>query len=83
MSSIRTVFVFALAAASFTPVYVLEFCHSTDSDCRTHDNMASDSVKSRWNMSFSSLIQDLDQFNVSCQKLIGKGDPCLHFLFKL
>lgn len=82
MSSIHTVLIFALVTASFTPVYVLEFCLSTDSDCHTDDNMASDSVKSRWNMSFPNLIQDLDQFNMSCQKLIGKGDPCLHFLFK-
>lgn len=83
MSSIHTVLVFALvAAASFTPVYALEFCQSTDRDCHSDDNMASDTVKSRWNMRASNLIQDLDQFNVSCKKLTGKTDSCLSIFFK-
>lgn len=71
MCSIHTVLVFALAAAaSFTPVYVLEFCQSTDCDCHSHDRIASDTVVSRWNRSVSDLIQHLDQFSVSCKKLI-------------
>lgn len=75
MCSIHTVLVFALVAAnSFTPVYVLESCQSTDRDCHSHDEKAPDTVKSRWNMSVSKLIQDLDQFRVSCKKLIGKTD---------
>ncbi|XP_029384769.1 uncharacterized protein LOC115060800 [Echeneis naucrates] len=68
--------VFALSAAwSFTPVYAEDFCQSTDSHCRSHDDAASNSrpsshmVKSRWNMNVSNLIQDLDQFRVSCKKL--------------
>ncbi|KAG8009591.1 Selenoprotein O [Nibea albiflora] len=32
--------------------------------------MAPDAIKSRWNMSASTLMQDLDQFSVSCTKLI-------------
>ncbi|KAK9527528.1 hypothetical protein VZT92_014082 [Zoarces viviparus] len=69
------VLVFALVAAcSFTPVHVLEFC--TDRDCPSHDNTASNSqlspntFRSRWNISVSNLIQDLDRFRVSCKKLI-------------
>ncbi|XP_040921735.1 protein adenylyltransferase SelO-like isoform X2 [Toxotes jaculatrix] len=76
MWSIYTALVFALVAASrFTPVYVLEFCQSTDPDC--HDDTASNShrsphtVKSRWNVSVSNLMQDLGQFRVSCKKLIA------------
>lgn len=73
MSSTHTVLVFALvAASSFIPVYVLEFCQMTDRDCYSDDKMASDTVKTRWNVSVSDLIQDLDQFSVSCKKLIGK-----------
>uniref|UniRef100_A0A8C9ZPQ9 Selenoprotein O n=1 Tax=Sander lucioperca TaxID=283035 RepID=A0A8C9ZPQ9_SANLU len=73
------VLVFALVvASSFTYVRVLEFCQSTRHDCNSeiHDNKGSKSklsqhtVKSRWNMSVSNLIQDLDQFRVSCKKLI-------------
>ena len=72
--------VFALvAASSFTSVHVLEFCQSTDRDCHgdNHDNMASNSqpslhtVKSRWNVSVSNLIKDLEQLKVSSKKLIG------------
>ncbi|GAA6213575.1 uncharacterized protein LOC108899996 [Lates japonicus] len=77
MWSIYSVLVFALAAASsFTPVYVLEFCQSPDSDCHSDDDTASNSqssphtAKSRWNVSASNLVQDLDQFRVSCKKLI-------------
>ncbi|XP_038587256.1 protein adenylyltransferase SelO-like [Micropterus salmoides] len=67
----QTVLVFALVAAtSFSPVYVLEFCQSTDPGCQSHDKKLSDAVKSRWNTSASYLIQDLDQFSVSCKKLI-------------
>lgn len=57
-------------------MYVLDFCQSTDADCHTHDATASNSqpspqtVKSRWNMNVSHLINDLDQFKVSCKKLI-------------
>lgn len=66
--------VFALvAASSFTSVHVLEFCQSSDGDCHNHDdNTASNTVKSRWNVSVSNLIQDLEQFRVCCKKLIGK-----------
>ncbi|XP_028288606.1 protein adenylyltransferase SelO, mitochondrial-like isoform X2 [Parambassis ranga] len=70
---------FAVTAAwSFTPVYVLEFCHGTDSaDC--HDNTAANSqpssrftpIKSRWNMSDSNLLQSLDRFRVSCGKILA------------
>ncbi|XP_054479120.1 protein adenylyltransferase SelO-like isoform X2 [Anoplopoma fimbria] len=70
--------IFALVAAtSFPPVHVLEFC--TDRDCHSdsHDNMASstsqlseNTFKSRWNISVSNLMQDLDKFRVSCKKLI-------------
>ncbi len=74
MGSIDTLVVLALVAASFTPVYVIEFCQSSDNDCHSHDKMASDAVKNRWNMSVSHLIQDLDQFHVSCKKLLGKTD---------
>ncbi|XP_076617941.1 protein nucleotidyltransferase YdiU-like [Chaetodon auriga] len=71
MSSIHTVLVFALlSAASFTPVYLLEFCQNTDSDCNSHDKTASDAVRSRWNVTVSNLIQDLGRFSVSCKKLI-------------
>ncbi|KAM3593455.1 uncharacterized protein V6R79_013326 [Siganus canaliculatus] len=71
MFSHHTMLVFALvAAASFAPVYNLDFCQSTDADCHSHDEKPSDSIKSRWNMSVSNLIQDLDQFSVSCQKLL-------------
>lgn len=70
MSSIHTVLVFALlSAASFTPVCLLEFCQSTDSDCHSHDKTASD-VRSRWSVTVSQLIQDLGRFSVSCKKLI-------------
>ncbi|TMS09289.1 UPF0061 protein [Larimichthys crocea] len=72
MSSVHTVLVFALvAAASVTPVYALEFCQSTDSDCHGHDKkMSPDAIRSRWNVNASNLMQDLDQFSVSCTKLI-------------
>ncbi|XP_039982559.1 protein adenylyltransferase SelO-like [Xiphias gladius] len=77
MRSICRVLVFALAAAScFTPVHVPEFCQGAGPDCHSHDDTASDSqppprtVKSRWNISVSDLIQALDQFRVSCKKLI-------------
>ncbi|XP_042254887.1 protein adenylyltransferase SelO-like [Thunnus maccoyii] len=77
MWSIYKVLVFALvAASSFTPVYFLEFCRTTDPDCHSHDNTASNTqpsphtFKSRWNMSAANLTQDLDQFRVSCKKLI-------------
>uniref|UniRef100_UPI0037E9B91C protein adenylyltransferase SelO-like n=1 Tax=Semicossyphus pulcher TaxID=241346 RepID=UPI0037E9B91C len=71
MCNIHTVLVFAVVlAASFTPVHVLEFCQSTDRDCHSHDKTSSDTIKSRWNRTVSNLIQDLDQFSVSCEKLI-------------
>ncbi|XP_071340827.1 protein adenylyltransferase SelO-like isoform X2 [Trachinotus anak] len=72
MWSIHRVVVFALAAASsFTPVYAQEFSQSTDPDCHSHDSQRSPhTVKSRWNMSVSNLIQDPDQLRVSCKKLI-------------
>ncbi|KAL7373569.1 hypothetical protein ABVT39_009747 [Epinephelus coioides] len=77
MQSSYKVLAFALvAASSFTSVHVLEFCQSTDSDCHSHDSTASDNqlsphtVKSRWNISVSNLLKDLDQFRVSCKKLI-------------
>ncbi|XP_073344544.1 protein adenylyltransferase SelO-like isoform X2 [Pagrus major] len=68
--TIHTVVFALVAAASFSPVHVLEFCQSSDRDCHSHDKTTSDSVKSRWNISASNLIQDLDQFRVSCRKLI-------------
>ncbi|XP_053198546.1 protein adenylyltransferase SelO-like isoform X2 [Scomber japonicus] len=77
MWSIYKVLVFALvSASSFTPVYALDFCQTTDPDCNSHDNIASNTqqslhtFKSRWNMSAANLIQHLDQFTVSCKKLI-------------
>ncbi|XP_070784268.1 protein adenylyltransferase SelO-like [Enoplosus armatus] len=71
MCSIHTVLVFALVATtSFTPVYVLEFCQRTDPDCHSHDKKASDTFKSRWNVNVSNLIKDLNQFSVSCKKLM-------------
>ncbi|CAK6968564.1 protein adenylyltransferase SelO-like isoform X1 [Scomber scombrus] len=77
MWSIYKVLVFALvSASSFTPVYVLDFCQTTDPDCHSHDSTASNTqqsqhtFKSRWNMSAANLIQDLDQFTVSCKKLM-------------
>uniref|UniRef100_A0A3P8SP37 Selenoprotein O n=1 Tax=Amphiprion percula TaxID=161767 RepID=A0A3P8SP37_AMPPE len=69
-------FVFALvAASSFTPVYVLDFCQNTDADCHRHDAASNNqpspqTVKSRWNRNVSHLLHDLDQFKVSCRKLI-------------
>ncbi|KAM6971064.1 protein adenylyltransferase SelO-like [Tautogolabrus adspersus] len=67
MCSIHTVLVLAvLAAVNFTPVHVLEFCQSTDNDCHNHDMKASNTFKSRWNMS----VSNLDQISVSCTKLI-------------
>ncbi|XP_068438376.1 protein adenylyltransferase SelO-like [Clinocottus analis] len=69
------VLVFALvAASSFTPVHVLEVC--TDHDCFSQDSTASGSqlssntFKSRWNINISKLMHDLDQFRVSCNKLL-------------
>ncbi|XP_041669640.1 protein adenylyltransferase SelO-like isoform X2 [Cheilinus undulatus] len=59
-----------LAAVSFTPVHVQEFCQSTNSDCPSHDKNPSDTFRSRWNISVLNLIEDLDQFRVSCKKLI-------------
>lgn len=75
MSSIHTVLVFALVAGGhFTPVLALEFCLSADDDCHSQVKTASDTVKSRWNMTGSGLIEDLNQFKVSCKKLMGKVD---------
>uniref|UniRef100_A0A8D2ZYK2 Selenoprotein O n=1 Tax=Scophthalmus maximus TaxID=52904 RepID=A0A8D2ZYK2_SCOMX len=75
MWSVYRLLVFALAAASrLAPAHVLEFCHS--SDCHRDDDTASNgqpapnTVRSRWNMSVSGLVRDLDQFRVSCKKLI-------------
>ncbi|CAJ1082663.1 protein adenylyltransferase SelO-1%2C mitochondrial-like [Xyrichtys novacula] len=66
MSSIHTVFVFAVVAAvSVPPVHVLEFCQSTDPDCHSHDTF-----RSRWNKSVSNLTQNLDRFSISCKKLM-------------
>ncbi|XP_041817121.1 protein adenylyltransferase SelO-like [Chelmon rostratus] len=71
MSNLHTLLVFALvAAASFTPVHLLEFCQSSDHSCHSPDKTASDAGKSRWNMNVSNLIQDLDLFSMSCKKLI-------------
>nr|XP_019958734.1 PREDICTED: uncharacterized protein LOC109639617 isoform X1 [Paralichthys olivaceus] len=75
MWSIYRLLVFA-AASGFTPVHVLEFCHSDGPDCLSDGDAASNSrssqrsVKSRWNATVSNLIQDLDQFRVSCKKII-------------
>uniref|UniRef100_A0AAQ4P5Y7 Selenoprotein O n=1 Tax=Gasterosteus aculeatus aculeatus TaxID=481459 RepID=A0AAQ4P5Y7_GASAC len=66
------VMLFALvAASSFTPVCVLQFCTDGDGDCHRHDATASSSrppntFTSRWNASASNL----DRFRVSCKKLI-------------
>ncbi|XP_042366425.1 protein adenylyltransferase SelO-like [Plectropomus leopardus] len=77
MWSPAKVLVFALvAASSFISVHLLEFCQSPEGDCHSPDNTASSSqlspqtVKSRWNISVSNLIKDLNQFRVSCKKLI-------------
>lgn len=73
MSSIHMVLVLAVVAAGrFTPVLALEFCLSADDDCHSQVKTALDIVKSRWNMSGSGLIEDLNQFKVSCKKLMGK-----------
>lgn len=78
MSNIYAVLVFALVeAAGITPVYVLEFCHSSGRDCRSLDKKASDTVQYRWNARIPNLIQELDQFAVSCNKLIGKPNSYL------
>ncbi|XP_034416198.1 protein adenylyltransferase SelO-like [Cyclopterus lumpus] len=57
-----------VAASSFTPVHVLEFC--PDNDCHGHDDTSPNAFKSRWNISVSNLMQDLGQFRVSCKKLL-------------
>ncbi|KAM9839173.1 protein adenylyltransferase SelO-like [Aulostomus maculatus] len=63
MWSVPDVLVFALAAASsVTPAHPLEFCSPTDPECLGHDVAAS-----RWTR---NLTQNLDQFRVSCKKLI-------------
>ncbi|XP_034022311.1 protein adenylyltransferase SelO-like isoform X2 [Thalassophryne amazonica] len=61
-----------VAAVIFHSVHVLEFCESSGHDCHSEDVMASsqDTIKSRWNMSFTNLIHDLDDFRLSCNKLI-------------
>lgn len=75
MSSIHAVLVFALVAAGrFTHVLALESCLSADDDCHGQVKTAWDTVKSRWNMSGFGLIQDLNQFRVSCKKLMSKVD---------
>lgn len=63
----------AVFVALFTPAY-LQFCHSVDGDCHSHDKSTSDSGRSRWNAHVSHLIKDLDRFKVSSKKLIGKSD---------
>uniref|UniRef100_A0A672ZCM8 Selenoprotein O n=1 Tax=Sphaeramia orbicularis TaxID=375764 RepID=A0A672ZCM8_9TELE len=55
---------------------MLDFCQSSDLDCHNHD-MSSDiqpsahTYKSRWNISVTNLMKDLDHFRVSSKKLIG------------
>uniref|UniRef100_A0A669CUH1 Selenoprotein O n=1 Tax=Oreochromis niloticus TaxID=8128 RepID=A0A669CUH1_ORENI len=77
MWSTCTALVFALvAASSFTSVYVLEFCQNISPECHSDDNTASNSqsslhtVKSKWTLNASSLMHDLNQFRVSCKKLL-------------
>uniref|UniRef100_A0A3B4ZN00 Selenoprotein O n=2 Tax=Stegastes partitus TaxID=144197 RepID=A0A3B4ZN00_9TELE len=76
MWGIYRALVFALvAASSFTPVRVLEFCQSTDPDCHSHDTASDvqpspEAVKSRWSRNVSNVIHDLDEFKVSCKKLM-------------
>ncbi|XP_024910482.1 uncharacterized protein LOC103377350 isoform X2 [Cynoglossus semilaevis] len=76
MWNILRVFVFALAAtSSITPVCLLEFCPSLDPDCHNDDNTASEAesyshTASRWNANATNLLQDLDQWRVSCEKLL-------------
>ncbi|KAM3860362.1 protein adenylyltransferase SelO-like [Diretmus argenteus] len=68
MWSIHSVFVCILVAGAslVKPVYVLEFCESTDHDCHSHDDTVSPSL----NVSFINHMHDLDHFKVSCKKLI-------------
>ncbi|XP_074549640.1 protein nucleotidyltransferase YdiU-like [Halichoeres trimaculatus] len=66
MLSLRSVLVFAvLSASGLTPARSLEVCHGPDHDCP-----GPDSFRSRWKPSVSNLTQDLDQFRVSCRKLM-------------
>ncbi|XP_037311959.2 protein adenylyltransferase SelO-like isoform X2 [Pungitius pungitius] len=73
-SPFKVMLIALVAASSFTPVCVLEFC--SDSECHSHDATAPSSrpppnaFKSRWNASASNLLRDLDRFTVSCKKLI-------------
>lgn len=83
MWSTCTALVFALvAASSFTPAYVLELCQNISPECHSDHNTASNSqssshtVKSKWTLDASSLMHDLNQFRVSCKKLLGKTDSC-------
>ncbi|XP_068604379.1 protein adenylyltransferase SelO-like [Brachionichthys hirsutus] len=66
MSTLHLVLVFAL----FSRVYVLEFCQNGVSECTADERTPLDGVRSRWNASVSNLRRDLDQFIVSCEKLL-------------
>ncbi|XP_068199623.1 protein adenylyltransferase SelO-like [Antennarius striatus] len=71
MSTLHLVLAFAL----FSPVYGLEFCQSGGSECDTDERGALDSVQSRWNVRVTKLRQDLDQFVLSCKKLLETFPP--------
>ncbi|XP_015246128.1 PREDICTED: UPF0061 protein YdiU isoform X2 [Cyprinodon variegatus] len=68
--------VFVVAASTFTPVYVLESCQTSDLDCGRHEGATSDSRSSaetaqmRWKEAGSNLTQHLELFRLSCEKLI-------------
>ncbi|XP_029978708.1 uncharacterized protein LOC115410981 isoform X2 [Sphaeramia orbicularis] len=76
MRTFHRALVFALIAVNIlSPIYMLDFCQSSDLDCHNHD-MSSDiqpsahTYKSRWNISVTNLMKDLDHFRVSSKKLI-------------
>lgn len=79
--------VFVVAASTFTPVYVLESCQTSDLDCGRHEGATSDSRSSaetaqmRWKEAGSNLTQHLELFRLSCEKLIGTTDTYLPVLF--
>nr|XP_057916601.1 protein adenylyltransferase SelO-like [Doryrhamphus excisus]XP_057916602.1 protein adenylyltransferase SelO-like [Doryrhamphus excisus] len=66
-----------VAATSMTIVHMLDFCHKVDSECQIQDIFLSGQqsraqiINSRWNASVLNLIQNLDHFRVSNEKLKG------------
>ncbi|XP_061777599.1 protein adenylyltransferase SelO, mitochondrial-like isoform X4 [Nerophis ophidion] len=69
---------FAVVTATIvTIVHMQDFCQKADFECQSQDLSASaqqplsQSVNSRWNASVLNLIQNLDHFRVSNEKLMG------------